>query len=161
MAIRKATLKDYDQVWAIFKKVIQSGDTYVFHEDTPKEDLQKHWFATYMHTFVWEVNERILGTYILKPNQIDYGSHIANASYMVYPDASGQGIGKALALHSINKAKELGFRALQFNLVISTNIRAIKLWKYLGFNIIGTIPNGFKHKTLGYVDAYIMYKSIL
>lgn len=159
--IRQATLNDYDGVWDIFKLVIQTEDTYVFDKDTPKEDLQKHWFASYMHTYIWEENGQILGTYILKPNQIDAGNHIANASYMVHPNAFGKGIGKELCKHSIDQAKALGFRGMQFNLVVSTNTRAVRLWQYFGFKIIGTIPEGFKHSTRGYVDAYIMYKSLL
>jgi len=157
MQIRQAISEDYDQVWDIFYTVIQTGDTYVFHPNTLKEELQKHWFASYMDTYVYEVNGRVMGTYILKPNQIDAGNHIANASYMVHPKAQGKGIGKALCNHSIQKAKENGYLALQFNLVVSTNTPAVKLWQSFGFKIIGTIPNGFKHKTLGLVDAYIMY----
>lgn len=157
MNIRKAIEDDYDQVWSIFHEVIQTEDTYVFSPNTPKEDLGKHWFASYMDTYVYEENGVILGTYILKPNQIDGGSHIANASYMVHPNAQGKGIGKALCKHSIEKAKESNYHAIQFNLVVSTNTAAVNLWKSFGFSIIGTIPKGFKHKRLGLVDAYIMY----
>ncbi len=160
MEIRKANPKDYDQVWEIFHEVIQTGDTYVFHPNTPKEDLNKHWFAPYMDTYVYEVDGEILGTYILKSNQIDSGSHIANASYMVHPKHHGKGIGKMLCNHSIQKAKEKGYLGIQFNLVVSTNKRAVRLWEHYGFRIIGTIPNGFKHKLLGYVDAYIMYLNL-
>lgn len=158
--IRTATLNDYDAVWEIFSKVIQTGDTYVFHPNTPKDDLQKHWFASYMQTYVLEENGKILGTYILKQNQIDLGSHIANASYMVHPNTQGKGIGKKLCEHSLKTAKELGFKAMQFNSVISTNVAAINLWKNYGFKIIGTTPKGFKHQKLGYIDSYIMYKSL-
>ena len=158
--IRKATIKDYDAVWEIFSKVIQTGDTYVFSPNTPKEKLHKHWFASHMQTYVLEENGEILGTYILKPNQIDLGSHIANASYMVHPNTQGKGIGKKLCEHSLKTAKELGFKAMQFTTVISTNVAAINLWKNYGFTIIGTTPKGFKHQKLGYIDSYIMYKSL-
>lgn len=160
MCIRKATKSDYDQVWNIFRLVIRSGDTYVFSENTPKADLEKHWFAEYMDTYVWEENGEILGTYILKPNQIDLGSHIANASYMVHPRAYGKGIGKALCLHSIKEAKYKKYIAMQFNLVVSTNTRAVDLWQYLGFKIIATIPKAFNHKIQGFVDAFVMFKSL-
>ena len=157
MNIRPATHTDYDQVWNIFQAVIKTGDTYVFNPDTPKEDLKKHWFASYMETFVYEIDGKIVGTYILKPNQIDAGSHIANASYMVHPEHHKQGIGKVLCTHSIHHARTQGYLGMQFNLVVSTNTRAVNLWKHFGFTIIGTIPNGFNHKTLGFVDAYMMY----
>lgn len=157
MNIRKAIDQDRHEVWEIFTAVIQTGDTYVFEPDTAKEDLDKHWFSPYMDTYVLEENGEILGTYIIKPNQIDLGSHIANASYMVHPKAQGKGIGKLLCEHSLMEARKFGFLAMQFNLVVSTNKVAVKLWQKFGFNIIGTIPDGFNHLTLGYVDAYIMY----
>lgn len=157
MNIRKAIDQDRHEVWEIFTAVIQTGDTYVFAPDTAKEDLDKHWFSPYMDTYVLEENGEILGTYIIKPNQIDLGSHIANASYMVHPKAQGKGIGKLLCEHSLMEARKFGFMAMQFNLVVSTNKVAVKLWQKFGFEIIGTIPNGFNHLTLGYVDAFIMY----
>ncbi|WP_272149174.1 GNAT family N-acetyltransferase [Tenacibaculum aiptasiae] len=158
--IRKATEKDVDQIWEIFQAVIKTEDTYVFSPKTPKTDLQKHWFASYMHTYVFEEEGQILGTYIVKPNQIDLGSHISNASYMVSPKAQGKGIGKKLCEHSLKLAKDLGFIGMQFNIVVSTNKGAVALWKKFGFEIIGTTPKAFKHKTLGLVDAYIMYKEL-
>lgn len=158
--IRKATEKDVDQIWEIFQAVIKTEDTYVFSPKTPKTDLQKHWFTSYMHTYVFEEEGQILGTYIVKPNQIDLGSHISNASYMVSPKAQGKGIGKKLCEHSLKLAKDLGFIGMQFNIVVSTNKGAVALWKKFGFEIIGTTPKAFKHKTLGLVDAHIMYKEL-
>ncbi|SHJ77175.1 GNAT family N-acetyltransferase [Pseudozobellia thermophila] len=160
MEIRKATALDLDEVWEIFSKVIKTGDTYVFHPNTPKEDLKKHWFAEYMETYVIEDNGSILGTYIIKPNQIDLGNHIANCSYMVKPDAQGRGIGKKLCEHSLETARKNGFEGIQFNIVVSTNKGAIALWKKYGFKIIGTMPKGFRHSQLGLVDTYIMYKDL-
>ncbi|MEW7289124.1 GNAT family N-acetyltransferase [Aquimarina sp. 2304DJ70-9] len=160
MKIREATQKDYDAIWEIFKKVIKTGDTYVFDPRTPKKDLTRHWFASYMKTYVVEENNTILGTYIIKPNQIDLGSHICNCSYMVDPDSHGKGIGKILCEHSLKNAKEIGYNAMQFNSVVSTNIPAIKLWEKYNFEIIGTIPKGYKHSSLGYVDAYVMFREI-
>jgi len=160
MIIRKATLDDYDAVWEIFSNVIKTGDTYVFNPSTPKKDLEKHWFAPYMHTYVAVENNVILGTYILKPNQIDLGSHIANAGYMVNPSAQGRGVGRQLCAHSIDLAAQLKFRAIQFNIVVSTNKGAVGLWQKFGFDIIGTTPDGFLHSQLGFVDTYIMYKRL-
>jgi|TARA_R110002072_G_scaffold242485_1_gene401245 L-amino acid N-acyltransferase YncA len=158
--IRKATKKDYNSVWEIFTKVIKTGDTYVFSPKTSKKEIQKHWFADYMNTFVFEEKNEILGTYIIKPNQLDLGNHIANCSYMVNPKAQGKGVGKLLCEHSIKFAKENDFTGIQFNIVVSTNKSAIQLWKKYGFEIIGITPNGFRHNKLGLVDTYIMFKSL-
>lgn len=157
--IRKANSSDFDGVWEIFHRVIQTKDTYVFDPKTPKGDLAKHWFAPYMHTYVFEENGEVLGTYIVKANQIDLGNHIANASYMVHPEAQGKGIGRQMGAHSLNVARESGFLGMQFNIVISTNESAIRLWKKLGFEIIGTTPKGFRSAD-GLVDTYIMYKAL-
>jgi L-amino acid N-acyltransferase YncA len=160
MTIRVATHSDYDQVWEIFQYVIKTGDTYVFDPNTKKEDLAKLWFASYMKTYVAVENENIIGTYILKQNQIDLGSHVANCGYMVHPNAQGKGIGEAMCNHSLKMAKELGFESMQFNMVVSTNEGAIRLWKKLGFDIVGTVPEAFKHRTKGFVDAYIMFRKL-
>lgn len=160
MQIRKATEADYKSVWDIFKEVIKTGDTYVFDPKTPKSELKKHWFAEYMTTFVAEEENKIFGTYIIKPNQIDLGNHIANCSYMVSPKVQGNGIGKLLCEHSINFAKQNRYLGIQFNIVVSTNIGAIKLWQKFGFQIIGTIPKGFRHSKLRLVDTYIMFKEL-
>ncbi|WP_020528856.1 GNAT family N-acetyltransferase [Flexithrix dorotheae] len=160
MKIRKAKTSDYDNVWKIFSRVIETGDTYVFDPKTPKSDLGKHWFADYMQTFVVEENETILGTCIIKPNQIGLGNHIANCSYMVSPEAQGKGIGKMLCEHSLKIAREMGFKGIQFNIVVSTNEGAVKLWKKFGFEIIGTTPKGFRHSKLGFVDTFIMFRSL-
>jgi L-amino acid N-acyltransferase YncA len=161
MEIRKADfIQDYDGIWEIFNQVITSGDTYVFHPETPKSALAKHWFADYMSTYVAVEDGVICGTYIIKPNQIDLGSHIANGSYMVHPAFQGKGIGKLLGEHSLKEAKSLGFKAIQFNIVVSTNTYAVKLWKSIGFEILCTIPKAFNHQNKGLVDAFVMYQSL-
>jgi len=160
IVVREANPKDYDSVWEIFENVIKTGDTYVFDPNTKKEDLSKHWFAPYMKTYVAEDQNEILGTYIIKPNQIGLGSHIANCSYMVNLNAQGKGIGKLMCEHSIENARQSGYKAIQFNIVVSTNAIAVKLWEKFGFKIIGNIPNGFRHIELGFVDAYIMHKKL-
>lgn len=162
VTIRRANIQDdYDKIWDIFKAVIATGDTYVFDPNTPKESLKVHWFAEFMDTFVVEdENGEIIGTYIIKPNQIDLGNHVANCSYMVSPKYQGRGIGKLMCEHSINYAKEKGFLGMQFNIVVSTNVVAVNLWQKFGFKIIGVTPKGFRHKDLGFIDTYIMFKDL-
>ena len=158
LTIRRADRNDMDAVWHIFHAVVLRADTYVFDPHTPREDLEMHWFGHHIHTFVAEWDGTVVGTYILKPNQIDLGSHIANGSYMVHPDHWNKGIGRSMGKHSLVEAKKLGFRAIQFNMVIETNKAAIYLWKSLGFKIIGTIPEAFYFKKEKYISAHIMYK---
>jgi L-amino acid N-acyltransferase YncA len=160
MKIRKAASQDYDGVWEIFEQVVRAGETYVFDPETPKVHLAHFWFAPNLYPFVLESEGKILGTYVIKANQVGLGSHIANGSYMVHPDARGLGVGGLLCEHSLNEARSLGFRAMQFNLVVSTNADALKLWKKFDFEIIGTIPEAFRHKQFGYVDGYIMYRKL-
>jgi len=160
MTIREATINDHDGIWEIFEQVIKPGDTYAFDPNSKREDLPKLWFALGMKVYVAEENGKILGTYFIKPNQAGLGAHIANCGYMVHPEARGRGLGKQLFDHSWLVAKELDYKGMQFNFVVSTNRVAVKLWKKLGFKIIGTIPKGFNHQQLGYVDAYIMFREI-
>ncbi len=160
--IRKAIFdQDENGVWEIFSKVIQSSETYVFYPNTPKEKLREYWFAPFMATFVAEDEKsQILATYIIKPNQIGLGNHIANCSYMVHPDHQGKGLGNLLCEHSISFAKEKGYVGIQFNIVVSTNKPAVHLWKKYGFEVIGTTPGGFRHPEMGMVDTYIMFKKV-
>ena len=162
MTIRKADLnKDHDSIWKIFSKVITTGDTYVYDPHTPKESLAKLWLADSMDTFVAVDDDgSIIGTYFIKPNQIDLGNHIANCGYMVNPVYHGRGVGYQLCEHSITFAKQKGYVGIQFNIVVSTNVSAVRLWKKFGFEIIGTTPKGFRHKKLGLVDTYIMFKQL-
>ena len=160
MKIREATQNDYNEVWEIFYLVIKNGDVFVFDPKTPKEDMVKYWLSPDMHTFVLEENGEILGSYFLKANQVDLGSHIANGGYMTHPNALGKGIAKMMCEHSLQKAKELGFQAMQFNMVVSTNKAAIKIWKNYGFKTIGIIPKAFNHIKLGLQDALIMYREL-
>lgn len=158
--IRPAEEKDFAEINHIFKNVIAKGDTYVNRAETTANESYAKWMDKKSKTFVAENERKIVGAYLLRPNQIDRGSHIANASYIVDENTRGIGVGKALGLHSIEKAKELNYKAIQFNFVVSTNTVAVKLWQSIGFEIIATIPQAFNHEALGYVDAFVMFKKL-
>ena len=160
MIIRKAVTKDLNAIWEIFHQVVKEGYSYVFHPDTPRTDLDKYWTGPEFHVWVAEINNKVVGSYYLKPNYTGLGSHIANAGYCVHNQHIGSGIGKQMCEHSINSAKELGFKAMQFNFVVASNHGAIKIWEQFDFKIIGTIPNAFQHQKLGLTDAHIMYRSL-
>jgi L-amino acid N-acyltransferase YncA len=158
--IRKAKVKDRMNIWKIFQQVIQSGDTYAYPPDTPFPAFKKFWFAKNQKCFVMMDGNEVIGSYVLRDNQPGLGSHIANASYIVNPAHQGKGIGQKLCAHSIMEAKRAAYLGIQFNIVVSTNKAAVNLWAKMGFEIIGTVPNGFKHQQLGYVDTYIMYRKL-
>jgi L-amino acid N-acyltransferase YncA len=160
MTIREAGSNDINGIWEIFEMVVTAGDTFAFAPDTSKEEMIKLWFAPAMRTYVAEENGQIIGSYFIKPNQPGLGHHIANCGYMVHPEVRGKGTGALMCAHSLVKAKEMGYKGMQYNLVVSTNTKAVELWERLGFKIIGAIPGGFNHKKLGYVDAYIMFREI-
>jgi L-amino acid N-acyltransferase YncA len=159
--IRPATEADRDAIWNIFHEIVAAGDTYAFDPNMSREDALAYWFRADTHTYVAENNGRVVGTYILRPNQPGPGSHVANAAFMVAPEARGLGVGRSMAEHSLAEAHRLGFRAMQFNFVVSTNASAIQLWQQLGFKIVGTLPGAFRHSRAGYVDVYVMFRSLL
>ena len=161
MQIRPALNADHDAIWNIFHEIIAAGDTYAFDPQMPREEALAYWFRADTHTYVAERNGGVVGTYILRPNQSGPGSHVANAAFMVAPDAEGAGVGRRMAEHCLSEARRRGFRAMQFNFVISTNVRALHLWNQLGFKIVGTLPGAFRHPEKGYVDVYVMYRSLL
>ncbi len=160
MLIRPAADNDFDAIWKIFHAVIKTGDTYVYEPDTTEENARQIWLSPSVKSYVAEIKGRVAGTYLLKPNQPGLGAHIANAGYMVDPEFRGHQIGKAMCAHSLEEAKKAGYRAMQFNIVVSTNTAAVTLWQKMGFKIIGTTPGAFRHQQLGYVDAHIMYQSL-
>ena len=159
--IRLATETDHDAIWDIFHAVIAPGDTYAFDPRMSREEALAYWFRADTHTYVAEDDGHVVGTYILRANQPGSGSHVANAAFMVAPTARGQGIGRAMGENCLSEARRLGFRAMQFNFVVSTNEGAIRLWKQLGFKIVGTLPNAFRHPQKGCVDVYVMFRSLL
>ncbi|GBG31462.1 L-azetidine-2-carboxylic acid acetyltransferase [Hondaea fermentalgiana] len=160
LRIRAAHDGDVERIWEIFREVIKTGDTYVFPPNMSREDALANWYGKKFHTYVAEQEGKIVGTYILKDNQMGLGSHIANGSFMVDPTQFGLGIGRAMGEHSIPEAKRLGYYAIQFNFVVASNKGAVKLWKDLGFTVLGTIPDAFQHQKMGLVDAHIMYSKL-
>ncbi len=158
--IRKAESADAESIWQIIAEVIQKGDTYVFAPDSPREEMLAYWLGSDKHAYVATQGDVVIGTYVLKDNQPGLGAHIANGSYMVASSARGMGVGRAMGEHSLTAARDLGYHALQFNIVIASNEPAVRLWKQLGFHTIGTIPDAFRHQQLGLVDAHIMYRKL-
>ena len=158
ISIRRAREADFDSIWHIFREVVEAGDSYVYDPQTTRTQARSIWMAAGVTTYVACLGEKVVGTYILKPNQPGLGSHVANAGYMVSSDASGQGVGRAMCEHSLAEARAAGFTAMQFNMVVSTNEAAVALWKKLGFAIVGTLPKAFRHQRLGLVDAYVMHR---
>jgi ribosomal protein S18 acetylase RimI-like enzyme len=161
MQIRPATDADRDAIWNIFHEIVAAGETYAFDSEMSREDALAYWFRADTQTYVAEKGRSVVGTYILRPNQLGPGSHVANAAFMVAPDAQGLGAGRRMAEHCLSEARRMGFRAMQFNFVISTNASAIHLWEQLRFKIVGTLPGAFRHPDKGYVDVYVMYRSLL
>jgi|SRR5215217_6495490 len=161
MKIRAATDADREAIWNIFHEIIAAGDTYALDPNMSRDESLPYWFGADTHTYVAEKAGRAVGTYILRSNQSGAGSHVANAAFMVASDFQGSGVGRRMAEHCLTEAQRAGFRAMQFNFVISTNTAAIHLWKQLGFNIVGTLPEAFHHPQRGYVDVYVMYRSLL
>lgn len=156
--IRQALETDFDGIWEIIKAVLRQGDTYPHSPTTNREEAFEYWMTTSTATFIAVDKGEILGTYYLRPNQPDLGSHVCNGGYMVKPGARNRGIGTAMGKHSIAEARRLGFKAMQFNLVVATNKSSIRLWNKLGFDLVGTLPKAFNHKDFGFVDAFVMYK---
>jgi len=158
MHIRRATPEDFQQIWPIFHEVVAAGETYAFPPETGREQAFELWMRKPRETYVAEEAGRILGTYFIKNNQDGPGDHVCNCGYMVASAARGRGLATAMCEHSQRIARQLGYLAMQFNLVVSTNERAVQLWSRLGFATVGRLPRAFRHPTLGFVDALVMYK---
>ena len=158
MIVRKAIAADFDSIWPIFHAIVSAGDTYTYARDTTKDLAFKLWMEMPRATFVAENNGQILGTYYIKTNQGGGGDHVCNCGYMASPADRGQGVATAMCEHSQRAALELGYKAMQFNFVVSTNEGAVKLWHKLGFATVGRLPKAFAHPDKGYVDALVMYK---
>lgn len=179
--IRAADSSDFAGIWEIFAAVLKDGDTYAYGPDTTEEQARAIWMSPGVRSYVClddaaklddfdhgknvessgdsssSQEPQIIGAYLIKPQWPDLGSHICTASYIVSPGVRGGGIGSSLGKHSIEEAKRLGYKGMQFNLVVSTNEPAVRLWRKLGFSIVGTLPKAFNHSKLGFVDAYVMF----
>jgi L-amino acid N-acyltransferase YncA len=189
LKIRLATDSDREAIWDIFHEVVATGDTYVFDPSTSREEALAYWFREDTHTYVaeqdsvgdavgvvragladgkltasptWRLQDRqVVGSYVLRPNRPGLGAHVSNASFIVPKSARGLGVGRTMGEHCLNEARRLGFRAMQFNFVVSTNESAVHLWQQLGFKIVGTLPGAFRHSQKGYVDVYVMFRSLI
>ncbi|MBV8631348.1 MAG: GNAT family N-acetyltransferase [Silvibacterium sp.] len=158
--VRPACPADYDAIWAIIEPIIRSGDVYTLPSDLGREEALAHWFTATHEVFVAEEADGVVGTYYMRANQRGGGDHVANCGYATAPAFSGRGVARAMCAHSLDRARERGFRAMQFNFVVSTNDRAVRLWQSFGFEIIGRLPEAFRHPQKGFVDAYVMYRHL-
>jgi L-amino acid N-acyltransferase YncA len=156
--IRRADAGDWGGIWPIFREVVVRGDTYAYPVDTNEAEARAIWLERPTATYVAARDREVVGTYYLKPNQPGQGSHVCNAGYMVGSAARGLGVGRSMCAHSLVEAKRLGFTAMQYNLVVATNERAVALWKAHGFEVVGILPKAFKHPEQGFVDALAMYR---
>ena len=161
IAIRSGTRADDDAIWEILQPTLRAGETYPQPRDVSREAALSYWWQPAHSIFVAEDETgRVTGTYYLKANTGGPGSHVANCGYMTLADAWGHGIGRALCMHSLGEARRRRFRAMQFNLVIETNVRAVHLWQSCGFDIVGRLPGAFEHPTQGFVDALILFQTL-
>ena len=158
LSIRPARHDDDDAIWVILEPVLRAGETYTLPRDISRADALAYWYRQDHDVFVAEDTGHIIGTYFLRANQLGGGSHVANCGYMTSSSAQGKGVGRAMLEHSLAHARARGFRAIQFNFVVSTNKGAVHLWQALGFTILATLPKAFNHSTFGHVDAYVMHR---
>lgn len=160
MHIRPASASDADSIWEILEPIIRAGETYTLPADMPREEVLAYWFRAGHELFIAEENGFAVGTYFLRANQEGGGSHVANCGYVTAQWAAGRGVARAMCAHSLERARLRGFKAMQFNFVVSTNERAIRLWQSFGFEIVGRLPGAFQHPSRGFVDAFVMYRSL-
>ncbi len=158
--IRPAVQSDEDFIWRVIEPVFRVGETYPLPRDISRFDALTYWRAPGHEVFIAEERGQIVGTYYLRSNNRGGGSHVANCGYIVATEASRRGVARTMCADSLEQARERGFTAMQFNFVISSNERAVRLWQNCGFAIVGTLPGAFAHPTLGLVDAYVMYRKI-
>jgi ribosomal protein S18 acetylase RimI-like enzyme len=158
MRIRPALPSDGDTIWAILEPTIRAGETYTLPADISRLDALAYWMSPDHEVFVAEENGSVVGTYFLRANQRGGGSHVCNCGYVTATEATGRGVARAMCAHSLDHARQRGFVAMQFNFVISTNDRAVRLWESFGFQTVGRLPRAFRHPTLGFVDALVMHR---
>lgn len=160
MVIRAVTEEDANSIWAVIEPTIRAGETYALPRDMTKDEALAYWMGPDRSTFAAVDDEQVLGTYYLRPNQAGGGDHIANCGYITASEARGRGVARQMCEHSLEYARSRGFKGMQFNFVVSTNAPAIRLWTSLGFEIAGRLPLAFRHPSLGYVDALVMFRTL-
>jgi ribosomal protein S18 acetylase RimI-like enzyme len=158
--IRKAQPSDATAIAEIIIPTFREGSTYTIDPDISEADALAYWLSSEKETFVAADDRTILGSYFMRPNQAGGGRHVCNCGYITRPDATGRGVARAMCLHSLEHARTRGYRAMQFNFVVATNERAVRLWQSLGFEIVGRLPGAFQHPTQGFVDALVMYQRL-
>jgi ribosomal protein S18 acetylase RimI-like enzyme len=158
--IRPATADDDNAIWRVLEPTFRAGETYPVPSDISRDDALAYWRSPGHSVFVAEDAGNIVGTYYLRANNRGGGAHVANCGYAVAPDAFGRGTARAMCAHSLDQARDRGFTAMQFNFVISSNERAVRLWQSLGFAIVGRLPAAFRHPRSGFVDAYVMMRDL-
>jgi ribosomal protein S18 acetylase RimI-like enzyme len=160
MLIRPAAAQDDEGIWRVIEPMIRAGETYPLPRDLAKTDALAYWRSPQHEVLVAEDGGAIVGSYYLRANNRGGGSHVANCGYVVAPSAMGRGVARAMCAHSLELARSRGFRAMQFNFVIASNERAVRLWQGCGFEIVGRLPGAFEHPRLGPVDAFVMYRTL-
>lgn len=160
MLIRPARADDHGAIWSIIGPTIRAGDTYALDPALGEAEALAYWLGPDKDTFVAEEDGEIVGTYYLRANQAGGGGHVCNCGYMTGASATGRGVARQMCQHSLDHARERGFRAMQFNFVVSTNARAVRLWQSLDFAIVGRLPLAFHHPASGYVDALVMFRQL-
>lgn len=158
--VRPATAADATAIWTIIGPVIRAGETYALPRDLSGAEAVAYWMGDDRETFVAVSDGEVLGTYYLRPNQQGGGAHVANCGYMTASTATGRGLARLMCRHSLEQARRRGYKAMQFNFVVSTNERAVRLWQSLGFDILARLPLAFDHPAAGYVDAFVMFRSL-
>lgn len=156
--VRAARAEDRDAIGAILEPMIRAGETYTLPQEMSREEALEYWFIGGHEVFVAEEDGRVVGTYFLQANQRGGGSHVANCGYVTATGNEGKGVARAMCAHSLEHAKKRGFRAMQFNFVVASNQRAVRLWESMGFEIVGRLAGAFLHPVKGYTDAYVMYR---
>ena len=160
MLIRRALAADDDAIWSILEPVIRAGETYALDRAMSRADALAYWTGGDHEAFVAEDGDRVVGTYFLRPNQAGGGNHVCNCGYVTASDSAGKGVARVMHEHSLQRARERGFRGMQFNFVISSNERALRLWRSLGYETVGRLPAAFLSPSKGYVDALVMYRTL-
>lgn len=160
IVIRAYDAHDAAALWALLEPVFRAGDTYAIDRDISREAALAYWCGPGRAVLVAEIAGEVVGSYYLVRNQGGGGSHVCNCGFVTGPAARGKGVARAMLDHALSTAARAGFRAMQFNFVLSTNTRAIDIWRRAGFDVVGRLPGAFLHPAQGYVDALVMYRGL-